>query len=94
MVEYLHLAAEIFNVQSSLYQWLLTKETNRNKFCKLTEYLHTNDWNEIYQRKKFNRPSAEQVCLSQHDLIKSFIPDHHKPVHISLKNYSSDKQRQ
>ena len=62
-------------MNSTLRQWLLTKETNRNKYCKLTEFLYTNDWNEIIEHEKIDRPLAEHVCLPRNDLIKSFVHD-------------------
>ena len=70
--EYLHLADEIFGVNSTIRQWLLTKETSRNKYCKLAEFIHINDWDSIHQRKKIDRPTVEQVCLPHNDLLSYF----------------------
>jgi hypothetical protein len=70
--EYLHLADEILGINSTIRQWLLTKETSRNKYCKLAEFIHTNDWDLIHQRKKFDRPTVDQACLPRNDLISYF----------------------
>ncbi len=72
LTEYLQLADEILGKNSTIRQWLLTKETSRNKYCKLAEFIHTNDWNLIHQRKKIDRPTVDQVCLPQNDLISYF----------------------
>lgn len=74
---YLDLADRIFGVNSSLRQGLLTKETNRNKYCKVTEFIHTIDWqNRKNRRRRFNRPSTTAVCLPTNDLVKYFSSKH------------------
>jgi hypothetical protein len=59
-------------VNSTIRKWLLTKETSRNKYCKLAQFIYTNDWEFIYQRKKIDRPTAEEVCLPRSDLALYF----------------------
>jgi hypothetical protein len=54
-------------------KWLLTKETSVNKYCKLTQFIHTNYWKLIYNRTKINRPTADEVCLPRHDLVNYFL---------------------
>jgi hypothetical protein len=53
-------------------QWLLTKETSVNKYCKLAQFIYTNYWEEIYKRRKINRPTANEVCLPRDDLANYF----------------------
>jgi hypothetical protein len=71
-MENLHLADEILGVNSTMRKWLLTKETSINKYCKLAQFIHTTYWKVIYERKKINRPTPDQVCLPKNDIATYF----------------------
>ena len=66
----LQLADQILGVNATFRQWLLTKETSVNKYCKLAQFIHTNYYPSIYQRKRSNRPMAADVCLPRDDLAR------------------------
>ena len=68
----LRLADEIFGGNATIRQWLLTKEASVNKYCKLTQFIHTTYWKLIYKRKKNNRPSPNEVCLPANDISTYF----------------------
>ncbi|CAF0720814.1 unnamed protein product [Adineta ricciae] len=73
LAEYLQLADEILGRNATMRQWLLTKETSVNKYCKLAQFIYTTDWKVIDKRKKIDRLSANEVCLPRDDLISHFI---------------------
>lgn len=56
-----------------MHQWLLKKETSTNRYCKLARFIYTNSWESIYQRKRSDRPKADEVCLSKDDLVNHFL---------------------
>jgi hypothetical protein len=66
------MADEILGENSTIRKWLLTKETSINKYCKLARYIYTNSWELIYQKKKIDRPTIDEVCLPQNDLVLYF----------------------
>ncbi|CAF1352470.1 unnamed protein product, partial [Adineta steineri] len=66
--ENLRLADQILGVNATMRKWLLTKETSINKYCKLVQFIYTNYWKVIDERKKTDRPTANQVCLPRHEL--------------------------
>jgi len=66
------MADEILGENSTMRKWLLTKETSINKYCKLAQYIYTNSWELIYQKKKIDRPTSDEVCLPQNDLSSYF----------------------
>jgi len=53
-------------------KWLLTKETSMNKYCKLARFIYTNDWKIIDKRKRVPRPTPDEVCLPENDLVSYF----------------------
>jgi len=66
------LADEILGVNATMRKWLLTKETNMNKYCKLAKFIYTNSWELIYKRKRSYRPTVDEVCLPEDDLDSYF----------------------
>ncbi|CAF1140005.1 unnamed protein product [Adineta steineri] len=68
----LRLADEILGVNATMRQWLLTKEASINKYCKLTKFIHMTYWKLIYKRKKYNRPTPNDVCLPSSDIATYF----------------------
>ncbi|CAF3733114.1 unnamed protein product [Rotaria socialis] len=70
--ENLRLADQILGKRATMRKWLLNKETSVNKYCKLAQFIHTNHWESIYNRKKSNRPTADEVCLPTNDLVSYF----------------------
>ncbi|CAF1582798.1 unnamed protein product, partial [Adineta steineri] len=58
--ENLQLADKILGVNATMRKWLLTKETSINKYCKLVQFIYTNYWKVIDERKKIDRPTANQ----------------------------------
>ncbi|CAF2062113.1 unnamed protein product [Rotaria magnacalcarata] len=70
--ENLRLADQIVGKSATMRKWLLNKETSVNKYCKLAQFIYTNHWESIYNRKKSNRPTADEVCLPKNDLVSYF----------------------
>lgn len=55
-----------------MHKWLLSKETNVNKYCKVVQFIYTNHWESIFNRTKTDRPRSDEVCLPREDLISHF----------------------
>jgi hypothetical protein len=59
-------------VNATMRQWLLAKEASINKYCKLAKFIHMTYWKLIYKRKKYNRPTSNEVCLPSSDIATYF----------------------
>lgn len=70
---HLRLAEEMFGVNATIRQWLLTRESSIHKYCKLAQFIYTNDWKTIDQRRRIDRPTAREVCLPENDLASHLV---------------------
>ncbi|UJR21687.1 hypothetical protein I4U23_024764 [Adineta vaga] len=73
LTENLRLADEILGIDATMRQWLLTKETSVNKYCKLVQFIYTTDWKVIDKHKKIDRPTGADACLPQNELASYFV---------------------
>lgn len=80
LTENLRLADEILGANSTMRQWLLTKEVSINKYCKLAKFIQTTYWKLIYKRKKSDRPTPDEVCLPTNDIANYFSNHTNTPI--------------